>query len=321
VINCLDIFLHIQKQKGDTDMTIGSIIDNVNSTRLKNWVDILSSFHTRHTKSNNLENVVNWLNNELQKVCKDNRVLFQNFTKMDQNQTFYLKNLICKKPSITDTENNNTIIIGAHYDSRAANLNNTKVRAPGADDNASGVSGLLELARILSSFNLNYNIELVLFSGEEQGKWGSDFYVRGLNDFKINNNNKSNIDLYLNLDMIGYPPSSNRSNQIIIEYDVGNRYLQNDKNSKRIALLIQQIASNYTGLQAILNKLGNSDFIPFEALGYTVIGIHDEGEKFNPNYHKSSDTANSLNIEYLSSVTKMALATILTLDELNKYMN
>lgn len=150
---------------------------------------------------------------------------------------------------------------------------------------------------------------------------GIYFYVRDLNDSKINNNNSTIIDLYLNLDMIGYPPSSNRSNQVIIEYDTGNTHLQNDKNSKRIALLIQQVASSYTGLQAILNKLGNSDFIPFQALGYTVIGIHDEGEKFNPNYHKSSDTANSLNIEYLSSVTKMVLATILTLDELNKHMN
>lgn len=156
-------------------MNIGSIIDKVNSTRLKHGVDILSSFHTRHTKSNNLEKVVNWLNSELQKACKDNQVFFQNYTKIDQNQTFYLKNLICKKPGITGTANNNTIIIGAHYDSRASNLNNTKVRAPGADDNASGVSGLLELARILSPFNLNYNIQFVLFSGEEQGKWGSIF--------------------------------------------------------------------------------------------------------------------------------------------------
>jgi hypothetical protein len=51
--------------------------------------------------------------------------------------------------------------------------------------------------------------------------------------------------------------------------------------------------------------------IPFEALGHTVIGIHDGGVKKNPHYHKSSDTPDTLNIEYLTSITKMVLATIL----------
>jgi hypothetical protein len=65
-----------------------------------------------------------------------------------------------------------------------------------------------------------------------------------------------------------------------------------------------------------LSKLENSDFIPFEAFGHTVIGIHDGGVTKNPNYHKSSDTPDTLNIKYLTSITKMVLATILELDNL-----
>ncbi len=98
---------------------------------------------------------------------------------------------------------------------------------------------------------------------------------------------------------------------MILESDIGNKYLQNDHYSKTIALFLKHIASNYTNLHVQLAKLGNSDFIPFEAVGHTVIGIHDGDVTNNPNYHKSSDTLITLNIVYTTSITKMTLATIL----------
>ncbi|MFB5601032.1 MAG: M28 family metallopeptidase [Nitrososphaeraceae archaeon] len=317
IINCLSIFLHIDEERGENRINISSIIDLVNSTRMESTIDILSSFHTRHTKSHNLEKVVDWLKIELQNICAD-KVFLQNYTRMDQNKTLHLNNIICKKQGVSSSPYNNTIIIGAHYDSRSEKINDTEVRAPGADDNASGVSALLELAHILIPMRLNNNIEFVLFSGEEQGQWGSFNFVKNLDDNKTDGRV---IELYLNLDMIGYPPSSDQTNKVIVEYDVGNKHVKNDKISKEVALFIQQIASDYTNLRAVLGKLGNSDFNPFEALGYTVIGMHDGGENYNPNYHKSSDTANTLDTEYFTSITRMTLATILKLDKLNKYMN
>lgn len=314
IITCIDNIPSIQKADRDLKKHTDLILEQVNSTKLKEWINTLSSFHTRHTKSDHIENVAYWLKNELETLC-ENRVFFHNFTQIDENQTFHLKNIICTiQDSTASLPDNNTIIIGAHYDSRAENINNSEARAPGADDNASGVSAILELVRILSHVNLTLNLEFVLFSGEEQGKWGSNKYIKYLDD----KNRTKNIDLYINFDMIGYRPS-NESNKVILEYDVGNKYLQNDNYSKTIALFTKQIASNYTNLQSQLAKLGNSDFIPFEELGSTVIGIHDEGVTKNPNYHKSSDTPNTLNIEYATSITKMTLATILELDRLNKY--
>lgn len=315
IITCIDKIPSIQKADRDLKKQTDLILEQVNSTKLKEWINTLSSFHTRHTKSDHIENVAYWLKNELETLC-ENRVFFHNFTQIGENQTFHLKNIICKiQNSTASFSDNNTIIIGAHYDSRAENINNSEARAPGADDNASGVSAILELVRILSHLNLTLNLEFVLFSGEEQGKWGSNKYIKYLDD----KNRTKNIDLYINFDMIGYRPS-NESNKVILEYDVGNKYLQNDNYSKTIALFTKQIASNYTNLQSQLAKLGNSDFIPFEELGSTVIGIHDEGVTKNPNYHKSSDTPNTLNIKYATSITKMTLATILELDRLNKYL-
>ncbi len=328
IIVCLnDIYynLHTQSKEEKDNIQLDHTLQQVNSTKLKQYVDLLSSFHTRHTKSHYIDNVANWLKNEFENICKG-RVFFHNYTQRDQNQTYYLKNIICmtsnsnnssvnnnitKQILSSSTHYNSTIIIGAHYDSRAKNINDTSVRAPGADDNASGVSAVLELSRILSHLDLKYNLQFVLFSGEEQGFWGSKNYIKYLD----NNNITKNIDLYINFDMIGYPPS-NESNKVILEYDVGNEDEKNDKYSKTIALFIKQIASKYTNLNATLSELGGSDFIPFEASNITVIGIHDEGPEKNPYYHNSTDLPDTINIKYLTSVTKMTLATILELDNL-----
>ena len=312
IIACIHDRTHLLNNSDEIKIQTDLILDQVNSTKLKEWIDILSSFHTRNTKSNYIEDAVYWLKSELQNLC-DGRVFFHNFTQIDQNQTFNLNNIICssKQSLASSSQNNKTIILGAHYDSRAEVLNNTNIRGPGADDNASGVSALLELVRILSPLNLKLNLEFVLFSGEEQGLWGSSSYVKYIDK----NNRTKTTDLYINFDMLGYTPS-NETNKVSLEYDVGNKYIQNDNYSKTIALFIKQIASNYTNLEAILSKLENSDFIPFEAFGHTVIGIHDGGVTKNPNYHKSSDTPDTLNIKYLTSITKMILATILELDNL-----
>jgi Iap family predicted aminopeptidase len=302
IIACLDDIIipqpHIQSKKNIDKIQTDLVLKQVNSTKLKEYINFLSSFQTRHSKSYHIENVAHWLKSEFENICKG-RVFFHNYTQSDQNQTYHLKNIICTSNSNINKQDlsysshyNNTIIIGAHYDSRAKNINNTYARAPGADDNASGVSAVLELSRILSHINLKYNLQFVLFSGEEQGKLGSKSYVKYLD----NNNQTKDIDLYINFDMIGYPPV-NESNKVVLEYDIGNKHLQNDKNSKAIALLIKQIAEKYTNLQAVLSKLENSDFIPFEAVGHTVIGIHDEGSEKNPHYHKSTDLTDTLNIK------------------------
>jgi hypothetical protein len=120
----------------------------------------------------------------------------------------------------------------------------------------------------------------------------------------------------MNLDMIGY--SALGLDNVVIEYDVGNKFTTNDMYSKKVGQFIEQIALDYANLEALLHPLGKTDLIPFEAIGKTVIGIHDGGSKLNPNYHNTSDTPDTLNIEYFTSVTKLVLAAILNIDKLNQ---
>ena len=183
-------------------------------------------------------------------------------------------------------------------------------RAPGADDNASGVSALLEVARILSNVSLHHSIIFVLFPGEEQGKWGSTQYADYVDKADVD------IDLLINLDMVGFSPEE--TNDFLIEYDNGNVVQDNDKYSRAVANFIKGIAENHTDLNATSGLLGNSDYLPFEALGYTVIGLHDDGVTKNPNHHTMNDTPSLLDYEYLTSVTRLTLATILGLDTLKE---
>jgi Peptidase family M28 len=302
---CLDDQPQQEKSK-ETDNLVQLILDRVNSTILKNWIDNLTSFQTRHTKSEYIEDVAYWLKNELQSVC-NGRVYFHNFTQSDRGKSYSLKNIICDQGSaLANDDKGHHVLVSAHYDSRMEDFNQSNARAPGADDNASGVAAVLELARVLSKVDLKNNIQFVLFSGEEQGQWGSLAYV------KQQQTNNTKLDLAMNLDMVGYP--SLGLGNVIIEYDLGNKNTTNDAYSKNVAKFIAQIDSEYTNLEASLRPLGKTDLIPLEAIGKTVIGLHDGGSKLNPNYHSISDTPGTLDIGYLTSTTKLALATILNLE-------
>ena len=325
VENGLSTIFFISKitAKSDVDSIITTsyrIIEEVNSTNLEKTIRDLSSFHTRHTESEYLDDVAYWLTEKLQSVC-GREVYVQNFTytpdKTDDKDSdlksnthrqepssYDLKNIICEKPGST----NNTVMISAHYDSRMEDINNSTARAPGADDNASGVSALLEIARILSNVSLNHSIIFVLFSGEEQGKLGSTYYADYVHKTDVD------LDLLINLDMIGF--SSDIANNFLVEYDNGNVVSDNDKHSRAVANFIRGVAEKYTNLNTTLGLLGNSDYLPFEALGYTVIGLHDDGVTKNPDHHTTADTPENLNYEYLTSTTKLVLATILNLDSL-----
>jgi hypothetical protein len=308
VVMCPNIQLNREEsiEAGDK---IHLALKQVNSTKLKDWVDNLSSFHTRHTQSEFIESAAYWLKKELQSACGGG-VYFHNYTQIDKETSYNLKNIICNKEGSMAIGNTNPLIlISAHYDNRMQNISQTNARAPGADDNASGVAAILELARILSKVNLKNNIQFVLFSGEEQGQWGSTVYAKHLQA------NDTRFNTVVNLDMIGYPPHG--LNKIAVEYDQGNKITTNDIYSKNTAHFIENIASEYTNLETSLHSLGKTDLIPFEATGNIVIGLHDGGSELNPNYHNVSDTPSTLDIEYLASVTKLALATILNLDELD----
>ncbi len=111
-------------------------------------------------------------------------VLIQEFEFSHKGQKIRTRNILGICPGSTPE----IIVVSAHYDS---------VDVPGADDNASGVGTLLELAKIFSKNFHQRTIVFAAFSGEEQGSFGSEFFVDNFYQIK-------NVIANINLDMVGY---------------------------------------------------------------------------------------------------------------------
>ena len=287
-----------------------SILEEVSTDNLKRNLNRLSAFHTRHSKSPILNDASEYIINELKESGYIN-TFFHFFNTTIDNEEFELRNIICEKKGM-DVK---LVMVCAHYDSIMNCKEDSNSRAPGANDNGSGVSALIELARVLAKKNLKHSTQFVFFSGEEQGLLGSKSYAEYIKE--------RGTDLYrlINLDMIGTPFLE--SNAVIIERDGNpdsrhNHVKENDVESIKFGDIMRDMASTL-GLQFHLDSIYDSDYEPFETKGYVVVGVYDGSADpvKNPHYHSSSDLPENINWNYLTSVTKLVLATILKIDSIN----
>ena len=207
--------------------------------------------------------------------------------------------------------------------------------SPGADDNATGIAGMLEAARVLSNYNFDHTIKFIGFDLEEEGFGGSAPYVS--NSILTGENLKGVI----NLEMIGYyddAPNSQifptlfqnafpnaatileadsfRGNFIINAGFTGLTALQ-DSFSNAAATYVPElkvvdlIATNFSDIpnQALIR----SDHAPFWFSNRPAIMLTDGAEFRNPYYHTSNDVIGNLNKEFMTNVVKASVATLATL--------
>jgi hypothetical protein len=168
----------------------------------------------------------------------------------------------------------NIYIIGGHYDS-AYN--------PGADDDASGVAGVLEAARVLANYTFEDTVIFIAFDGEELGLNGSTNYA--------NAHASDNILGMISLDMIAYNHTgANRARTY---------YYQSDCQS--FAETLATTLQTYSGLTtSVGGQMGQSDHVRFDYLGKNAALLIEYAYGSNPNYHKSTDSVDTLNyIDYL----------------------
>jgi len=207
-------------------------------------------------------------------------------------------------------DNNQTIIISAHFDSCGNYSCDTDSAfvAPGADDNASGVSATLECARIISKYLTNYKIIYAFWDAEEQGLIGSKYYAT---------NNNENIIAVINLDMIGW----DSNNDGLIEIHAKDTTASNFIN---LPNLITEVNNNYNiGLQPILFQPGTwrSDHYSFWQSNDNAVLLIEGlfSDDFNKYYHSQNDKLENFNLEYFQNASKLAIASIATIAEIQDY--
>jgi hypothetical protein len=200
---------------------------------------------------------------------------------------------------------NKTYIICSHYDSIAGlsagwMWNWKSLPAPGADDNASGTSAVMEAARILSHYDFDFSIEFITFSGEELGMFGSKHFAKDASDLG------HQIAGVINLDMIGYDPD---------EPDIAT--LTNE-DSEWMANAISHVRNEYDFNLAV-NKVINpkmifSDHSSFWKVGYSAVLVSEASDsstnEFSPVNHTPNDTLDKLNPELFLNTSKLAIATL-----------
>jgi Zn-dependent M28 family amino/carboxypeptidase len=206
------------------------------------------------------------------------------------------------------------ILIGAHYDAVPG--------TPGADDNATGVAVLLEMARLFASNPLKYPVRLVAFDLEEYGLLGSTAYAKYLKD------KQQKLRLMLSLEMLGYcnhapgsqtypdliqPFYSDRANFIALVgnlsaiLDINRLAKQMKKNGTPIAVLPDPSAGKLVPIT------GFSDHRPFWQQKYRAIMVTDTAMLRNPHYHKASDTIETLDLDFLTSTCQNLIIALRTI--------
>src|SRR5919112_6306095 len=277
---------------------ISSQLALVSKENIAKWISDLTSFHNRHTKSQNIDKVAHWLGNQLKQFGYNDGASYHEYTKAG----YELKNVICNKQGTSSK----ILLFCAHYDTiLMRDFEDIESRAPGADDNASGVSVLLEMSRIISKIDFEYSIRFAFFSGEEQGLWGSKYYAEYIKDRKE--------DLYavVNLDMCaesGFLANNNTTNIDVDDGTTGSVSTNNEA-SQILGQKMEQMAQDYTNIAVEYDPIAYSDYMPFEARGYICIGAYDGSAiERNKHYHSDDDIPSNLNMEFLTSVTKMVLA-------------
>ncbi len=289
--------LDSRRAKISTDPFIENILNLISSTNIEKYVTTLSNFNNRHSKSENIHKVAKRLKDEL----TDLGYVDTSFHEYSQDG-YNLKNVICNKKGSAD----DIILLCGHYDTiLKQNLEDIVSRAPGANDNASGVAALLEIARIVSTLNIKRGIQFAFFSGEEQGLWGSTHYAQHVKE------NNTNLHAVVNMDMCGETGflSSNKIANIDVDDGQTGAVSSNNEASMNLGLKMESLADTYTEIDTVFDPIDASDYMPFEARGYVCIGAYDGSAlPNNPHYHSDTDVLANLNINFLTEVTKMVLA-------------
>ncbi len=210
------------------------------------------------------------------------------------------------------------IVVGAHYDAAGA--------LPGADDNASGVAGLLELARLLSQRQLTMRVELVAFTLEEPPFFGTNGMGSVIHAESLRKENVK-VRAMMSLEMIGYfsdAPNSqhfpaallqafypSRGNFISVVGRVGDGLL-----ARRVKVAMRAAAPlpvYSISAPSFIPGIDFSDQKSYWANGYNAVMITDTAFYRNLNYHTEQDTPEKLDYTRMAMVVEGVFAAVLEL--------
>jgi len=333
-----------------TDGRLYNISEAISAERIKSDIKTLTEFGTRHTLSDTVSKkrgigaARRWIKAEFEQISKDCG---------DCLEVFYQKNLVEKGTNeriVHDVEvvnvvaikrgtkfPNRYILMSGDIDSRVSDPTDFTSDSPGANDNASGMAGTIEAARILSKYDFEQSVVFVGLSGEEQGLFGG----KGLAEYA----KAEGWDIIgiLNNDMIGNIKGvdgyiSNKDFRIFSEpvpvtESERNRRARRfyggevDGHSRQLARYVHRLTSTYiTDLNPMmiyrLDRFGRGGHHrPFNDAGFAGIRIMEAHENYTQQHQdlrtedgiKYGDTFEHVDFDYAAKLTAVNAITLASL--------
>lgn len=289
------------------DPFVEALMNEVSQNQLVGYVQQLQSFGTRNTFSPTdrtdfgLGAARTWIFNEFVRVGNGRLQVEYDPFPLNYNGTITdQQNVVATLPGTGSYPG--VVVLMAHYDSRSVDPNDGTSLAPGANDNASGVAAMLEIARLLSSRNWNQTVVFIAFTAEEQGTYGSRHFVadRLLDGWQI--------DAAINMDIVGGRPGIPQS---IRMFAAGPDTTPQQQLARYIDFVGALYAPQFppTLVNATDREGRFSDHIRFLDAGIPAVRMIESVE--DPSrQHNALDTADAIDYNYLRQVTQLNLAVL-----------
>lgn len=274
-----------------TDVRSREIAGEVRAEALHADLSKLVSFPTRHSASPHFRDAADWAAQRLESLGYRTRI--EPVRLPDGSES---ANVVASKATPCEGRCGR-VLVTAHLDS-VNHGGGVDASAPGADDNASGSAGLLEMARVLAPYSFKRELTFILFGGEEQGLRGSRQFVARLSAAV-----REQVKASINMDMIGSVNSPNWT--VLLEGAPVSQGVMD-------ALAAAAAAATALVVQTSLNPFA-SDHVPFIDEGLPGVLTIEGADSANDAIHSGGDTLDRVNPEFAAEVVRMNVAAVVTL--------
>jgi len=266
--------------------------NQISQTNINTYLQEFEALGVKRTGTTQNTNAFNWLKTKYTALGYTTADFFEHSWTASGYSS---KNLIVTKTGTLYP--NKFVIVCGHFDS---------INGPGTNDNGSGTSIILELARILKDVPTEYSIKFINFSGEEQGLLGSSRYVSQI----VNGTSpKMDIKVVVNLDQVGGLATKSNT-KLYHDRDQSNP----SSNNAAAATAVQELANCtllYSPLAVDFDPAESTDYVPFQQNGEIITGYWEyEGGYNNPYVHTANDLLVNMDPVYVLNVGKSAVGSI-----------
>lgn len=315
------------------------IADAVSADELRTTITRLVGFGTRHTLSDTKSDrrgigaARRWVGARFEAISKDCggcltiETPAQTFTGKRIPQPTEVVDVVAIQRGSSDPDR--VVLIAGHLDSRASDVMDAKIDAPGANDDASGVAAVIEAARVLSKHRFAATVVYAALSGEEQGLYGG----KVLADYAAAQGWKVEADL--NNDIVGNTHGQDGvvDNTTVRVFSEGTRSDETldqakyrryhggevDSASRNVARLLAGLADDYlTNFRVRMvyrtDRYGRGgDQVPFLEAGYPAVRVTEGHENYTRQHQnlrtedgiRYGDTLDGVDFDYLAQVTRL----------------